>query len=118
MKARITTKALKESGKPVITVNYCGIQSALALFDPAYYHAGSYGWNYDAYIFDRAIIATGYRTPAESGSRVIHADYRECELLESAARKLSDLERSGAIDFKTRKERAALLIDAFISHIL
>ena len=60
MKSRITRNDLKNSGKLIIKVPYCVWYPVLGDF-AKYYNSGVYGWNYDAFEFDDAIIVTGYR---------------------------------------------------------
>lgn len=72
MKTRITSRDLKNAGKPVIIVGYCGAQALLSGLQPVHYNAGIYGWNYDVYELQGTLIVTGYRFTGVPGK---HADY-------------------------------------------
>lgn len=65
MKSRITTKAIITTGKPIYSMHYGVGTSALMEMrgEAQYYHAGSYGWNYDVYDFGEYMIVTGYNVP-------------------------------------------------------
>ena len=61
-KLRITRNDLR--GSDCIVVGYCGLYWLLYYKSPVGYNAGVYGWNYDAYDFNRGdgkVILTGYR---------------------------------------------------------
>lgn len=49
------------TGKKVIKLGYCEGQYLLRNAQRIGYGAGVYGWNYDVYSVDGAIICTGYR---------------------------------------------------------
>ena len=59
MKTRWTYKML--TGRPVITICYCGAQYLLSGLEPIGYTAGVYGWNNDIYASNGVYIVTGYR---------------------------------------------------------
>lgn len=60
MKAKVTSKEVKMSGRP-IAFGYCAIQSILWDDKPQFYTVGIYGWNADIYDFGSFQIVTGYR---------------------------------------------------------
>lgn len=61
---RLTRNDLKATGKTIYYCGYCRLQNILGrLYDHKIgYACGTYGWNYDVYEFDDAIICTGYRS--------------------------------------------------------
>ena len=75
MKARITSKALRNSGKKIVSIGYCGAQWLLSNHEPVAYNAGVYGWNYDVYRVGQTYIVTGYR-PIKG---TVYANTREYE---------------------------------------
>ena len=61
MKTKTTKPAIKNLSKYVLKLAYCEAPYLLRGLEPAYYGAGVYGWNWDAYTIDGLIICTGYR---------------------------------------------------------
>ena len=81
MKTKITRKELNQNCK-CFSVSYCGAESLLSAENPLYYHAGVYGWNFDAYILYNDglsyCINTGYRSMINNfDNNNCHALYRE-----------------------------------------
>ena len=44
-----------------VKLGYCELQEILGFFDPMYYTSGTYGWNFDGYVFNGYLLTTGYR---------------------------------------------------------
>ena len=61
MKIRTTTKEIKNAKQFTIAIPYCDAQYLLRYQEPIAYTCGVYGWNYDVYQIDGALICTGYR---------------------------------------------------------
>ena len=67
MKAKITAKAIRNSGDYLVSAGYCELAALFNYRQPDYYTCGIYGWNFDAYcLYDKknnrnVIISTGYR---------------------------------------------------------
>lgn len=61
MKTKITIKTVRDDPRAKIAVGYCELQDVLYWLIPEGYNAGIYGWNFDAYGTDTAVITTGYR---------------------------------------------------------
>nr|DAV88611.1 MAG TPA: hypothetical protein [Caudoviricetes sp.] len=61
MKTKITIKTVRDDPRSKIAVGYCELQDVLYWLIPEGYNAGIYGWNFDAYGTDTAVITTGYR---------------------------------------------------------
>ena len=61
-KQRATRKTINNRFSNVYATGYCGLQYLLRAFQPSYYNAGTYGWNWDAHIVEYdTVIVTGYR---------------------------------------------------------
>lgn len=45
----------------VYRCGYCELQYLLKFYEPIYYNAGTYGWNYDVYKINDIYIVTGCR---------------------------------------------------------
>jgi len=65
MKIKTTRKQIANN-YDCIAVGYCELQNLLTYESPAFYTAGSYGWNFDAYLIRHnnkiICITTGYRS--------------------------------------------------------
>lgn len=61
MKPQITIKSIRNDSRAKIALGYCDMQSVLNYCTPEGYSAGIYGWNFDVYGTDTAVITTGYR---------------------------------------------------------
>ena len=101
MKLKTTKKAINASGKKVLKVGYCGLQSLLNWIEPFAYSARTEGWACDYYNIDNIIISTGY---APIGNAV---DYSLIEEYEKKAEgiRYSDLKWD---DRKTELEKLTL----------
>ena len=55
-----------------VKLGYCELQEILDFFEPMYYTTGTYGWNFDGYVFDGYLLTTGYR--GMLGKRPKHSD--------------------------------------------
>ena len=60
-----------------VKLGYCEIQEILDFFDPMYYTTGTYGWNFDGYVFDGYLLTTGYR--GMLGKRPKDSDIEWCK---------------------------------------
>lgn len=60
MKERITRKTLVYRYR-CVSVHYANLQHLLSYQGADYYTCGTYGWNFDAYVFGNYCITTGYR---------------------------------------------------------
>ena len=92
-KQRVTARCIREAeraGAPTVCVGYCGAQWLLSYLTPAYYTAGTYGWNCDVYIIAGLTICTGYRGMVGEPA-VLTADY------ERRARAAADEDERSAI---------------------
>ena len=78
MAIRTTMRELKQNYK-VYSTGYCGLQHLFNYENPVFYNSGTYGWNFDAYIFDRVAICTGYRNLGK------HIDYKLVQEFEKKA---------------------------------
>lgn len=61
MKIRATRKELRQSAYMALAVGYCDLHYLLRYEQPFAYVAGSYGWDFDAYLFGDILVTTGYR---------------------------------------------------------
>ena len=59
-KIHVTRKYLKEN-YICCGVSYCDASYLLHYYSAAFYNAGVYGWNFDAFVFGDYAITTGYR---------------------------------------------------------
>ncbi len=99
MAIKTTMKALKENYK-VYSVGYCDLQHLFNYENPVFYNSGTYGWNFDVYIFDRIAICTGYRNLGA------HIDYKIVKEYEKKAH-----------EFRGKKEDLDRLIIEFLEVI-
>lgn len=103
-------KSLREAaryGEKVIACGYCSMQNLLHYQSRVGYTCGVYGWNFDVYEFNGAIITTGYRRMI--GKPVDHALLEEYE---TAAEKII---YDRGLDYETKKRQVdALLQDLLI----
>ena len=60
MAIKTTMRELKQNYK-TYNVGYCELQHLFDYETPVFYNSGTYGWNFDVYVFDRVAICTGYR---------------------------------------------------------
>lgn len=58
---KLTKNTVKELGKEVVYIPYCGAAMLLADYDRIGYNSGYLGWNWDAFDMGDKIIITGYR---------------------------------------------------------
>lgn len=86
-KIKTTAKAIKERYRKCYSAGYCQLQFLLRYFEPLYYHAGVYGWDYDVYIIDDVAIFTGYRYPR---SGIKHIPCEIAEKYDKYAKKIID----------------------------
>lgn len=61
MKIRTTRKELRKSAFWSLSVGYCDLQYLLKYEQPFAYVSGTYGWDFDAYLFGDIVVTTGYR---------------------------------------------------------
>ena len=62
MKQKTTIKYLKNLyGNDAIHLGYCEAQCLFPERDANYYTCGVYGWNFDGFCVNGAIVTTGYR---------------------------------------------------------
>ena len=63
MKIKVTNKILKNNYFKLWRVGYCDLQYIMQGYEPRFYNAGVYGWNFDVFESPdgRAVISTGYR---------------------------------------------------------
>ena len=61
-KQKVTIKYLKNLyGNDSIHLGYCEAQNLFPEHDANYYTCGVYGWNFDGFFINGAIVTTGYR---------------------------------------------------------
>lgn len=83
MSCKTTRKNIAESCY-CAEAGYCELQNLFRHKSPMYYTSGTYGWNFDAYVFNmhgvRVAITTGYRGTISNGkNNLTHELAREYE---------------------------------------
>jgi len=81
MKFKTTAKDLKNGFYTIISAGYCDLQSLLSYESPTAYSGGTYGWNFDVYVFDGVAITTGYRGMPSKNSKNDYVIIRKYEAL-------------------------------------
>ncbi len=105
MKTRITSKALRESSKKIVSINYCGAQFLLSNHTPFAYNAGVYGWNYDVYKVGQTYIVTGYR-PIKG---IVYSNTREYE------KKAQNIINNHHVTYEEKRERIENLLHEYLN---
>jgi len=109
MRTQVTRKNLSENYY-CVSVGYCELQHLLSFEYSPYYTAGTYGWNFDAYVFNHkgmnVAITTGYRGMIDNCKN--KCTYETCrEYDKRASEILSD-------DKGNYRERLSVLIAEFL----
>lgn len=105
MKLKTTKKAIKNSGKRIIKIGYCGLQNLLANENPFAYSSGSGGWSCDYFEFDKVIISIGYQPIGEG---ISYDKVREFDLKAKKIRCNYDLK------YVEQKEQINILLKEFL----
>lgn len=110
LKVHQTRKDITNRFKTVYCVGYCRLQQLLTAYNPSYYNAGTYGWNWDAYIVDYdTCIVTGY-----GNLTGYHVPYEISEKYENLAEKICDESRW---DYEKRNEQLQALMQDFLQAV-
>ena len=106
-KLRITRNDLR--GSDCLTVGYCEAYWLLYYQNPIGYNAGAYGWNYDAYDFNRddgKVILTGYRGMTGRNPKTSIKAYDD---------KAREIIQEWDITHEQKKEAVNALLDEFLT---
>ena len=106
-KVKTTLKAIRNSHRYVVAVDYCLLQTLLWFRSPIAYAYGVYGWTCDLYSLSPDVgICTGYRPTGDLDYPV-----ERIREFEAKARKISH----SVPDYKAQLDK---LIDEFVADIL
>ena len=106
-KVKTTLKAIKNSHRYVVAVDYCQLQTLLWFRSPIAYAKGIYGWNCDLYSLTPTVgICTGYRPTGDLDYPV-----ERIREFEARARKISH----SAPDYR---EQLDALIEELVTDII
>ena len=109
-KAKTTRKWVNESYY-CVSFGYCELQYLLTFQEPRFYTCGTYGWNFDAYVFacDYA-VTTGYRGMIENVST--RKDF-DVQSLESKAEKIV---KGDTLTYEQQKKAVNTLLAELLSN--
>ena len=108
MKTKITRNELYRFFNHVYCTGYCELQYLLYRENARFYNAGTYGWNYDVYVFGDTAIVTGYRPIGDRIDYDLAAEYdKKAQYIMSYDSKMSYDEQNAALkellsDFLTK----------------
>ena len=114
MKAKITTREVRERSEQILSVGADDLQHLLRYKSPDAYHATA-GWNYDVYFLAGLTICTGYRSTPKS--TVKRPSFDELQVWEKEAQAIRDLYPC-EIDYTLLIEKMDDLLNAFKKEVL
>ena len=110
MRIQVSRKQIADNHH-CIRVSYCSLQHLLTYATSQYYTAGTYGWNFDAYTFEKngmnLCITTGYRGMVENCKNA--CTYAICKQYDTTAMEIL------ADNSRDKRERLEKLNQEFLS---
>ena len=105
-KIHVTRKYLKEN-YICCGIGYCDASYLLYYYSAAFYNAGVYGWNFDAFVYGDYVITTGYRN-------LIHDIPVDNKLLKELNEKARILVYDNKMHYPETKEQIDKLLKEFL----